>query len=30
VVRAGDDWKFAMKEVILDSRRIDNLLAIPL
>jgi anthranilate 1,2-dioxygenase small subunit len=30
VVRAGVDWKFAAKEVILDSRRIDTLLAIPL
>jgi 3-phenylpropionate/cinnamic acid dioxygenase small subunit len=30
VVRAGADWKFARKEVILDSRQIDTLLAIPL
>jgi anthranilate 1,2-dioxygenase small subunit len=30
VVRAGGDWKFARKEVILDSRQIDTLLAIPL
>jgi 3-phenylpropionate/cinnamic acid dioxygenase small subunit len=30
VVRAGVDWKFAQKEVVLDSRSIDTLLAIPL
>jgi anthranilate 1,2-dioxygenase small subunit len=30
VVREGEDWKFAKKEVVLDSRRIDTLLAIPL
>jgi 3-phenylpropionate/cinnamic acid dioxygenase small subunit len=30
VVRAGADWLFARKEVILDSRQIDTLLAIPL
>jgi anthranilate 1,2-dioxygenase small subunit len=30
VVRAGDAWKFAKKEVVLDSRQIDTLLAIPL
>jgi 3-phenylpropionate/cinnamic acid dioxygenase small subunit len=30
VVRAGEDWQFARKEVVLDSRRIDTLLAIPL
>jgi anthranilate 1,2-dioxygenase small subunit len=30
VVRAGDDWKFARKEVVLDSRQIDTLLAIPI
>ncbi len=31
VVRGGDTgWKFARKEVVLDSRRIDTLLAIPL
>ena len=30
VVPAGEDWQFAKKEVILDSRRIDTLLAIPL
>jgi anthranilate 1,2-dioxygenase small subunit len=30
VVREGEDWKFANKEVVLDSRRIDTLLAIPL
>ncbi|MBV8453458.1 MAG: nuclear transport factor 2 family protein [Deltaproteobacteria bacterium] len=28
--RVGDDWKFARKEVVLDSRQIDTLLAIPL
>jgi anthranilate 1,2-dioxygenase small subunit len=30
VVRDGDAWKFAKKEVVLDSRQIDTLLAIPL
>jgi 3-phenylpropionate/cinnamic acid dioxygenase small subunit len=30
VMRIGEEWKFAGKEVILDSRRIDTLLAIPL
>jgi anthranilate 1,2-dioxygenase small subunit len=30
VVRAGADWQFAKKEVVLDSRQIDTLLAIPL
>jgi anthranilate 1,2-dioxygenase small subunit len=30
VVRSGDRWRFAAKEVVLDSRRIDTLLAIPL
>jgi anthranilate 1,2-dioxygenase small subunit len=30
VVRRGDGWKFAAKTVVLDSRRIDTLLAIPL
>jgi anthranilate 1,2-dioxygenase small subunit len=30
VVRADEEWKFARKEVVLDSRRIDTLLAIPL
>jgi anthranilate 1,2-dioxygenase small subunit len=30
VVRDGADWKFARKEVVLDSRQIDTLLAIPL
>jgi anthranilate 1,2-dioxygenase small subunit len=30
VVRDGDAWKFARKEVVLDSRQIDTLLAIPL
>jgi anthranilate 1,2-dioxygenase small subunit len=30
VVREGDDWKFARKEVVLDSRQIDTLLAIPI
>ena len=30
VVRDGEEWKFARKEVVLDSRRIDTLLAIPL
>jgi anthranilate 1,2-dioxygenase small subunit len=30
VVRQGDEWKFARKEAVLDSRRIDTLLAIPL
>jgi anthranilate 1,2-dioxygenase small subunit len=30
VVRGDTDWRFARKEVVLDSRRIDTLLAIPL
>jgi anthranilate 1,2-dioxygenase small subunit len=30
VVRASADWKFARKEVVLDSRQIDTLLAIPI
>ena len=30
VVRAGEGWQFARKEVVLDSRRIDTLLAIPI
>jgi anthranilate 1,2-dioxygenase small subunit len=30
LVRLGDAWKFARKDVVLDSRRIDTLLAIPL
>ncbi len=30
VVRVGGQWKFARKEVVLDSRQIDTLLAIPL
>jgi anthranilate 1,2-dioxygenase small subunit len=30
VVRFGEAWKFARKEVVLDSRQIDTLLAIPL
>src|SRR5215469_2687858 len=30
VVRASEDWKFARKEVVLDSRQIDTLLAIPI
>jgi anthranilate 1,2-dioxygenase small subunit len=30
VVRDGLGWKFARKEVVLDSRRIDTLLAIPI
>jgi anthranilate 1,2-dioxygenase small subunit len=30
VLRAGDDWKFARKDVVLDSRQIDTLLAIPI
>lgn len=30
VVHQGDGWKFARKEAVLDSRRIDTLLAIPL
>jgi len=30
VVRDGGAWKFARKDVVLDSRRIDTLLAIPL
>ena len=30
VVRAAASWKFARRLVVLDSRRIDTLLAIPL
>jgi anthranilate 1,2-dioxygenase small subunit len=30
LVHQGDDWKFARKDVVLDSRQIDTLLAIPL
>lgn len=30
VVPDGDSWKFARKEVVLDSRQIDTLLAIPI
>ena len=30
VLRDGGDWKFARKEVVLDSRQIDTLLAIPI
>jgi anthranilate 1,2-dioxygenase small subunit len=30
LVRHGDRWKFARKEVVLDSRQIDTLLAMPL
>jgi len=30
VVRSDNRWKFARKEVVLDSRRIDTLLALPL
>jgi len=30
LVRRGDGWKFAKKDVVLDSRQIDTLLAIPL
>jgi anthranilate 1,2-dioxygenase small subunit len=30
VVRTGDGWKFVRKIVVLDSRVIDTLLAIPL
>ncbi|HXC26488.1 MAG TPA: aromatic-ring-hydroxylating dioxygenase subunit beta [Stellaceae bacterium] len=30
LTRRGNDWKFAKKEVVLDSRQIDTLLAIPL
>jgi anthranilate 1,2-dioxygenase small subunit len=30
VVCAGEGWKFARKEVVLDSRQIDTLLAIPI
>ena len=30
VVRDGGNWRFARKEVVLDSRQIDTLLAIPL
>ena len=30
VVRGADGWKFARKDVVLDSRQIDTLLAIPI
>ena len=30
VERTGDGWRFARKDVVLDSRQIDTLLAIPL
>jgi 3-phenylpropionate/cinnamic acid dioxygenase small subunit len=30
LVRRGETWKFAKKDVVLDSRQIDTLLAIPL
>jgi len=30
LVRHGDAWKFARKEVVLDSRQVDTLLAMPL
>jgi 3-phenylpropionate/cinnamic acid dioxygenase small subunit len=30
LVRRGEVWKFARKEVVLDSRQVDTLLAIPL
>ena len=30
VARTGAGWKFAKKDVVLDSRQIDTLLAIPL
>jgi anthranilate 1,2-dioxygenase small subunit len=30
LVRQGEAWKFAKKDVVLDSRQIDTLLAIPL
>jgi anthranilate 1,2-dioxygenase small subunit len=30
VRRQGEDWKFASKSVVLDSRQIDTLLAIPI
>jgi 3-phenylpropionate/cinnamic acid dioxygenase small subunit len=30
LTRRSDSWKFAKKEVVLDSRQIDTLLAIPL
>jgi 3-phenylpropionate/cinnamic acid dioxygenase small subunit len=30
IERRDDAWKFARKDVVLDSRRIDTLLAIPL
>jgi anthranilate 1,2-dioxygenase small subunit len=30
IARYGDGWKFARKEVVLDSRQIDTLLAMPL
>jgi len=29
-VRQGEAWRFARKDVVLDSRQIDTLLAIPL
>jgi anthranilate 1,2-dioxygenase small subunit len=30
IVRAGEGWKFARKDAVLDSRQIDTLLAIPI
>jgi anthranilate 1,2-dioxygenase small subunit len=30
IMQVGDNWKFARKEVVLDSRQIDTLLAIPI
>jgi 3-phenylpropionate/cinnamic acid dioxygenase small subunit len=30
LVRQGETWKFAKKDIVLDSRQIDTLLAIPL
>jgi anthranilate 1,2-dioxygenase small subunit len=30
LVRQGEGWKFAKKDIVLDSRQIDTLLAIPL
>ncbi len=30
IVRDGEGWRFAKKEVVLDSRQIDTLLAIPI
>jgi anthranilate 1,2-dioxygenase small subunit len=30
IARRGDGWKFARKEVVLDSRQVDTLLAMPL